>query len=236
MTHKREALTIMDSATTTFGIQNKISISRTVGALIILFFIGCIVATGLLVYYLTSCSESSKSKIESISSPCNRTVSSISAATSTRTTYTPSTEKMFDETTTTAEPKTETPIDLRLPRSISPHSYNIKLTPFLNEDNFTFHGDVTILVNVTSEVDNITLHADELTIDKLSIHIKSYIGNEAAPVRDVSLDKKRQFLIIHLGKKLQKSQYIISIGFKGNLNDALQGFYRSSYQEGNQTR
>lgn len=235
MTHKREALTIMDSATT-FGIQNRISISRITAISIVLAFIGCLIATGLLVYYLTSCSESGKTKIETKSyHQCNHTVFVSATATSIYNPEITSTE-IFREVTSTVEPKTETPIDLRLPKSIIPHSYYIKLIPFLNENNFTFHGDISILINVTFEVGNITLHTDELVIDKTSIIVKQFGSNATIEIKSVDIDKKRQFLIIHLGETLQVNQYVLDINFKGILNDTLQGFYRSSYKEGNETR
>ena len=53
----------------------------------------------------------------------------------------------------------------------------------------------------------------------------------------LSNDTARQFFIIHLGKPLLKGQqYRIAMSYLGNLNDVLQGFYRSSYTVNNQTR
>ena len=53
----------------------------------------------------------------------------------------------------------------------------------------------------------------------------------------VSNDTARQFFIIHLVKPLLKrQQYRIAMSYVGNLNDVLQGFYRSSYIVNNQTR
>lgn len=249
MTHKREALTIMDSATT-FGIQNKISISRTVAVSILLSFIACLIATGTIAYYLKTCHETcndstNTNKIEPITLICNQTSYLTTTATSIRTTDLTSTE-IFNEPTltlTTIEPKTDNTnnkLDLRLPKSIIPHSYNIKLIPFISEDNFTFHGDVKIIINVTSQVDNITLHADELIIDKESIILKRFDMNDSEdsniPINSIELDKDRQFLIIYLNEKIDVMQYVLSIKFNGILNDTLQGFYRSSYQYGNSTR
>jgi Peptidase family M1. len=53
----------------------------------------------------------------------------------------------------------------------------------------------------------------------------------------VSNDTARQFFIIHLGQPLlERKRYRIAMSYLGNLNDVLQGFYRSSYTVNNQTR
>jgi hypothetical protein len=50
-------------------------------------------------------------------------------------------------------------------------------------------------------------------------------------------DEQRQFLNLRLGQTLPAGkQYELSLEFTGELNDQLQGFYRSSYIEDNQTR
>jgi aminopeptidase N len=61
-------------------------------------------------------------------------------------------------------------------------------------------------------------------------------GNKIAVDR-LSNDTARQFFIIHLGQPLSEGkQYRVSMSYLGNLNDVLQGFYRSSYTVNNQTR
>jgi len=53
----------------------------------------------------------------------------------------------------------------------------------------------------------------------------------------LSNDTARQFFIIHLGQPLlEGQQYRIAMSYLGNLNDVLQGFYKSSYTVNNQTR
>jgi len=56
--------------------------------------------------------------------------------------------------------------DVRLPRSVVPDSYQVRLVPHLwvDKSNFTFTGQVVIRVNVTKNTKNITLHANELTV------------------------------------------------------------------------
>lgn len=56
--------------------------------------------------------------------------------------------------------------DVRLPRSVVPDSYQVRLVPHLwgENSNFTFSGQITIRVNVTSDTNNITLHANALEV------------------------------------------------------------------------
>jgi aminopeptidase N len=60
---------------------------------------------------------------------------------------------------------------------------------------------------------------------------------EKLAVDHLSNDTAKQFFIIHLRHPLSEGkQYLVSMSYVGNLNDMLQGFYRSSYTVNNQTR
>lgn len=131
----------------------------------------------------------------------------------------------------TVSPEIEEPIvDVRLPRSIEPVSYDIRLVPFLVTDNFTFNGQVTILVRALEDCRNITLHATAITIHSVRIEDDTA---EPVEIRDKRADTMRQFFIIETDTWLQKgSSYRVYITYEGILNDYLQGFYRSSYRSG----
>lgn len=59
---------------------------------------------------------------------------------------------------------------------------------------------------------------------------------EEMAVASHSTDLERQFLVIYTDDRLYEGQYKIHITYIGNLNNVLQGFYRSSYKVGNTTR
>lgn len=62
-------------------------------------------------------------------------------------------------------------------------------------------------------------------------------AGEKLSIDRLSNDTARQFFIIHLRQPLSEGkQYRVSMSYVGNLNDVLQGFYRSSYTVNNQTR
>ncbi|XP_075230574.1 aminopeptidase N-like [Lycorma delicatula] len=119
-------------------------------------------------------------------------------------------------------------INVRLPRSVIPDSYNIELLPFIWEKNFTFNGQISIIVNVTEVTNNITLHVCDLEI--LNTNVTLHPDGQNIDVSKVSNDSERQFLIIHFDDYLQPGQqYSVGIRYIGILNDMLQGFYRSFY-------
>lgn len=59
---------------------------------------------------------------------------------------------------------------------------------------------------------------------------------EEVAVVSHSTDLERQFLVLYTDNRLYEGQYKIHITYIGNLNNVLQGFYRSSYKVGNTTR
>lgn len=59
--------------------------------------------------------------------------------------------------------------NIRLPNTMHPLYYELRLMPFLIPGNFTFNGDVRIKVNVTESCQNITLHANALRIGTVSV-------------------------------------------------------------------
>uniref|UniRef100_A0AAG5CSS6 Aminopeptidase N n=1 Tax=Anopheles atroparvus TaxID=41427 RepID=A0AAG5CSS6_ANOAO len=145
--------------------------------------------------------------------------------------------------------------DLRLPRSIEPVAYDIRLVPWLVEDNFTFHGTVEILVNVLEACDNVTLHAAGLVIHEATVERrmveKSQPNDEEESERTTTnpsttermeIDRNltiasKQFYVLMLKTPLQAGdQYVVRIRYEGVLNNYLQGFYRSSYTAHNETR
>lgn len=137
-----------------------------------------------------------------------------------------------DKKSTTAEV-----LDLFLPRSVIPLQYDLKFIPFLDEGNFTYNGVAKIRVNVTENCRNVTLHARVLKIDPETLNIW-----HVREKRNVGLEKQyiveaKQFYVIEVEEELQAGElYEVNINFKGMLNDDLEGFYKSKYEVGNETR
>lgn len=129
---------------------------------------------------------------------------------------------------------------LRLPRSVVPTAYDIKLIPFIWPNNFTFLGEVRILVSILESTNNITLHAEtSIKIKNEDVRVR-LVENGTASSNEVIakqyFENTKQFYVMEFKTKLQKGEiYEINIKYVGVLDAYLQGFYRSSYIEGNKT-
>ncbi|XP_060525881.1 aminopeptidase N-like [Cylas formicarius] len=81
-------------------------------------------------------------------------------------------EQLLNETLNEKVPEEE----LRLPKHVHPIRYRLKIHPVLDEDsknNFSFTGQVTILVNCTTSTDKIVLHVDDLKITDTDVKVSA---------------------------------------------------------------
>ncbi|XP_058986516.1 aminopeptidase N-like [Musca domestica] len=129
----------------------------------------------------------------------------------------------------------------RLPTAIKPDRYKLKVITHLeNPANLTFNGQVSIRFNVLEETNNITLHAQNLTIDENRIQLKSYGDKKYRLCKEsVQTVTEQDYYIIRLCQPLEKGQmYKLKLYFSGILSEKLHGYYRSSYvaKETNETR
>lgn len=201
----------------------------------VIFFIGMfiisMVITGLVVYHTAVCSKA----ITQLNGRPGSDVISLDSHGN----HLPALEHAEHELNFTRET-----LDLRLPRSIKPILYDIKLIPYLFGNNFTFAGEVRILLNVTEQCQNITLHAISLAIANSDVRVRRMHGDslgspvsEPIPIKTQYFLESKQFYVIELNETLANgSFYVLEIKYIGILNDMMQGFYRSSYPYGNETR
>lgn len=99
------------------------------------------------------------------------------------------------------------------------------------EGNFTFHGFVKILVNITEDCNNTTLHYTDLDIMN-GTTVRDLEGN-VFPIKNTYSVDDKQFFIIMTDDPLKKDMQLeIEMKFIGQISDNLQGFYRSSYEDG----
>src|SRR2546423_157484 len=114
----------------------------------------------------------------------------------------------------------------RLPRSVVPSRYDLRLEPDLTTS--TFRGEVTIQLTVHETVTEILLNAIDLEIDETSV------GEGASPGRSgracgIHLDDATERCRLSVPTPLAPGQWSLHLKFRGTLNDQLRGFYRSSY-------
>lgn len=107
----------------------------------------------------------------------------------------------------------------RLPGTTRPNSYRIELSPDL--DAATFAGSVDISIDVASPVDALVLNAVDLHIDVARLD----------GTRDllVELDPATERVTFTPDEIIQPGTVELHVEFRGELNDKLVGFYRSTF-------
>ena len=113
----------------------------------------------------------------------------------------------------------------RLPRTVVPSRYAIRLAPDLT--TFTFAGDETVTVTVVEPVTEIRLNAVELTITAVIIEnarSESHHGTAHAEPAD---ERYR----LTFPAPIAPGEWRLRLAFTGTLNDKLRGFYRSTYKD-----
>jgi len=113
----------------------------------------------------------------------------------------------------------------RLPATVVPSRYDLRLEPDLV--SLTFQGEETITVTVLEPTSEIVLNAAELTIREASVtddHGRTLTG-------EIALDEATERCRIALGTALGPGAWRLRLAFSGTLNDKLRGFYRSTYQD-----
>ncbi|KAI8547793.1 hypothetical protein RHMOL_Rhmol07G0223600 [Rhododendron molle] len=98
----------------------------------------------------------------------------------------------------------------RLPKSVVPKRYEIKLKPDLA--SCTFAGTVEISVDVVAETKFIVLNAADLN------------------VLEVQLFEVDEIMVVEFSENLPCGVGVLCIAFEGTLNDKMKGFYRSTYE------
>nr|CAD7397317.1 unnamed protein product [Timema poppensis] len=120
----------------------------------------------------------------------------------------------------------------RLPTTISPVNYVIKLTPHLEEDRFNFDGEVTITINVAEYTNQIVLHASDMAVDTAATQVTNSGGTVQTINSHETNELRETYTITLMDSLVVGQQYNVYIKFLGNLRDDMYGFYRSYYTVG----
>jgi puromycin-sensitive aminopeptidase len=112
----------------------------------------------------------------------------------------------------------------RLPRTVLPTRYELRLVPDLSSATFT--GEETVTVSVSQAVRDVVLNAAELLIDDAELTLASGASLRAG----VALDETTERCRLSLAEEVPAGEYRLRLRFRGTLNDKLHGFYRSSYK------
>lgn len=117
------------------------------------------------------------------------------------------------------------PMSYRLPDTVRPERYQLRLIPDLAA--FTFKGEETIEVFIREPVEEIVLNAIELVIHAVRIDSSEGGRHEC----NATVDGADERLVLRFPTILRPGTWNLHISFTGTLNNKLRGFYRSTYQD-----
>ena len=113
----------------------------------------------------------------------------------------------------------------RLPTTVFPERYEIKLTPDLSTATFT--GEEKVLIQIIEPVRQIIVNVAELEFQAVSIK-----GPGGKVVRgNAALDIENEQATFNFPETLNPGRWELQITYSGILNDKLHGFYRSTYKD-----
>src|SRR5574341_894389 len=113
----------------------------------------------------------------------------------------------------------------RLPHSVVPLRYDLRLEPDLT--GFTFAGTETVTVSVREATADVVLNAAELEILEVTIENAGGVRLKGS----VDLDEEATRCRFRFPQTLPPGEWRLHLSFKGILNDQLRGFYRSRYKD-----
>src|SRR5262245_38353488 len=115
----------------------------------------------------------------------------------------------------------------RLPTTVIPERYEIKLTPDLSAA--TFAGEEKVAIQIIEPVRQIVVNAAELEFQAVSIKGPGGDIVQGNP----TLDVENEQVTVDFPETLNPGRWQLQIAFSGILNDKLHGFYRSTYKDPN---
>lgn len=99
-----------------------------------------------------------------------------------------------------------TAVNYRLPDNVMPVHYNIKLIPYIEEDNFTFDGISHIIIEIRRATRDLSLHALDLTINEMATSLVSSNNVTYLPTTH-NYDIETEILTIHFDDELPLGIY-----------------------------
>lgn len=118
----------------------------------------------------------------------------------------------------------------RLPADTSPISYGLRVVPDYGRsaDSVEFDGEVEIVFVANARTSNVTLNCKGL--DVYVAYVREKDTQYAIDVCDiVGDDANEQLVVVLTSPLLVNVEYVLNVEYKGNVENAMNGLYKSTY-------
>ncbi len=116
--------------------------------------------------------------------------------------------------------------DNRLPSTITPSEYDIFLD--INFDSLNFNGKENIFLDIKKETSKISLHSLDLKIKSVILKLKN-----KNLIPKISFNKEKETLELEFKEEIKRTKAELTIEFSGEINESLDGLYKSKYLDKN---
>ncbi|HEX6131309.1 MAG TPA: M1 family metallopeptidase [Actinomycetota bacterium] len=114
----------------------------------------------------------------------------------------------------------------RLPRTVTPSRYDLTIEPDLDAATFVGSEDVALVVH--EPVTELVLNAKELAVSDARLTGADGREVEVSKLRE---DAEAERIHVELASEAGPGEWTLHLAFRGELNDKLVGFYRSTYTD-----
>jgi hypothetical protein len=196
-------------------IRNGMYISRSLAAIIMIFYIAILLTVGLLAGLLAK-----RTSTETYYYVLDD---------STTTTTSPSSPSPQTLSTTTPDPFGIGPWqNIRLPKEIKPINYNLSIYD-INTVEGKYEGKTIIQFSLTNNLKHIMFHVKNLTID--ASNVKLYLDNSIVSTGRQFQYTRNQFYVLESNEEFKQGEYRLDIVYTGYTNIGIVGMYQSSYNQ-----
>ncbi|XP_060850045.1 thyrotropin-releasing hormone-degrading ectoenzyme-like [Rhopalosiphum padi] len=122
----------------------------------------------------------------------------------------------------------------RLPDSTEPVSYDLRITPDI--ENLSFHGQVDIVVKSKQYTTEVILNSKDLILSSVP-SFQDLKTNRSIEIKSYAFDERNEWLVVKLKKSIIPQRlYKFTVVFSGILRDDYTGFHKYFYDSGNHSR
>lgn len=112
--------------------------------------------------------------------------------------------------------------------SVKPNHYHVSLFDLQLGSSWAYNGVVKIAAKVNRPTSEIVLNVNEIEIKNALVTAED--GSQLGKASDITYDKKSERVAVKFPGEISAPSVHLTINFKGTMNNAMAGFYRSKYK------